>query len=96
MRRSAPSRVEGSPEFMWYVYILLCRDGSFYTGCTDNPERRYSEHKDGRGGHYTSGHKPVKLLYIEQWPSKSEALKREAQIKGWSHLKKIKILKLKF
>lgn len=80
---------------MWYIYILLCEDGSFYTGFSNDPNRRFIEHKDGKGGHYTSGHKPLKIVYIEQLSSKSGALKREAQIKGWSHAKKIRILKLK-
>jgi len=79
---------------MWYVYIILCEDESFYTGYSDNPERRFFEHKNGRGGHYTRGHKPLKIIYTEQLSCKSEALKREAQIKGWSHGKKIRILKL--
>lgn len=81
---------------MWFVYILLCSDGSFYTGFTDDPERRFLEHKNGKGGHYTSSHKALKIVYTEQFPSKSEALKREAQIKGWNHQKKIRVLRLNF
>jgi len=42
---------------MWFVYILKCEDGSLYTGCTNNPDRRLSEHKNKKGGHYTSSHK---------------------------------------
>lgn len=80
---------------MWFVYILLCEDGSLYTGFSDDPKRRFREHKNGKGGHYTSSHKPVKLLYIEEFPTKIEALKRERQIKGWTKEKKIRILKLR-
>ena len=80
---------------MWYVYILLCKDGSLYTGCSNNPQQRFLDHKNGKGGRYTRLHKPVKIVYLEQLPNKSMALKRELQIKGWSHNKKIKILKLK-
>jgi len=80
---------------MWYVYILLCFDGSFYTGSTNNPDSRFSDHKNGKGGRYTRSHKPVRRIYLEKLRSKSAALKRENQIKSWSREKKIKILKLK-
>lgn len=79
---------------MWYVYILLCGDGSFYTGISNSPKRRFSDHKNGKGGRYTRLHKPIKIIYLEKLPTKSAALKRESQIKGWSRVKKIKILKL--
>lgn len=78
----------------WFVYILLCSDGSFYTGSSNNPEVRFSDHKNGKGGRYTRSHKPLKLLYTEKLESKSAALKRESQIKGWSREKKIRILRL--
>lgn len=80
---------------MWYVYILLCQDGSFYTGYSNNVEQRFSDHKNGKGGHYTRSHKPVKLVYQETFNTQSEALQRERQIKGWNRDKKIKILRLK-
>lgn len=79
---------------MWFVYILLCEDGSLYTGYSNNIEQRFSDHNNGKGGHYTRSHKPVKLIYSERLPTQSEALKRERQIKGWSRKKKIKILGL--
>ena len=80
---------------MYFVYILLCEDDSLYTGYSNNPQKRFLDHKNGKGGRYTRLHKPVKIVYLEQLPNKSMALKRELQIKGWSHNKKIKILKLK-
>lgn len=80
---------------MWFVYILICEDTSLYTGYSDNPKRRFSQHKAGKGGHYTASHKPVKLIYTEELPTKSEALKREREIKKWDRGKKIKMLKLK-
>ena len=80
---------------MWYTYILLCEDGSLYTGYSNNVDQRFSDHKNGKGGHYTRSHKPVKLVYQEQFSTQSEALKRECQIKGWSKVRKIKLLKLK-
>lgn len=79
---------------MWFVYILLCADGSLYTGISNNPQQRFLDHKNGKGGRYTRLRKPLKMLYIEKLPSKSSALKRELQIKGWSREKKIRVLKL--
>lgn len=89
---------------MWFVYILLCEDGSLkkprfrklslYTGYSNNVGQRFLDHKNGKGGHYTRSHKPLKLIYSEQLLTQSEALKREKQIKGWSREKKIKILGL--
>jgi len=80
---------------VWFVYILLCEDSSLYTGFSDDPERRFHEHKNGKGGKYTRSFKPLKIIYIEKFTTKNEALKREKQIKGWSREMKIKILKLK-
>lgn len=80
--------------FMWYVYILQCVDGSLYTGASNNVSQRFSDHKNGKGGHYTRSHKPIKLIYQENCGTKSEALKREGEIKSWSRNKKISILNL--
>lgn len=79
---------------MWFVYILLCEDGSFYTGVSNNVQKRFLDHKNGKGGHYTRSHKPVKIIYSENLPTQSEALKREAEIKDWSRGMKIKTLRL--
>jgi len=81
---------------MWFVYILICVDNSFYTGISNNPNQRFIDHKNGKGGRYTRSHKPIKIIYLEKLPNKSAALKRERQIKGWSRNKKIQILNLKF
>ena len=80
---------------MWFVYILLCADNSLYTGSSNNPDQRFSDHRNGKGGRYTRSHIPLKIVYLEKCESKIIALKREMQIKGWSHSKKIKVLKLK-
>jgi len=80
---------------MWYTYILLCSDNSLYTGASNNPDSRFQEHKNGKGGRYTRSHKPIKLLYQERFQTKSEALKRERLIKSWRREKKIKSLNLK-
>lgn len=79
---------------MWHVYILQCEDGSLYTGCSNNVEQRFHDHKNGKGGRYTRSHRPVKLVYQEQFNTQSEALKREREIKSWTREKKIKTLNL--
>lgn len=73
---------------MWFVYILQCTDNSFYTGSTNNVERRFNDHLTGKGGRYTRSHKVLKLVYKEKFVNKSDALKREAQLKKWPRLKK--------
>lgn len=78
---------------MWYVYILLCADDSLYTGISPDPKKRFEEHKKGRGGAYTRSHKPMKLLYVKKFSSKSKALKREIQIKKMPRSTKIGLLK---
>lgn len=81
---------------MWFVYILLCADNSLYTGYSDDPEARFLDHKNGKGAKYTRSHKPLKIIYTEQFITKSEAMKREIEIKSWRKKKKIKILLLNF
>jgi len=78
---------------MWFTYLLLCKDQSIYTGITNNLEERILHHKQGKGGHYTRSHKAKELLYSEQFETKSEALKREDQIKGWRREKKLNLIK---
>ena len=73
---------------MWYVYILECANNTLYVGMTDNVERRFTEHMAGSRGHYTSYAKPTKILYKEEFNSRSQAENRELQIKGWSKAKK--------
>lgn len=79
---------------MWYVYVLVCSDGSLYTGISNNPQQRFLEHKNGKGGRYTRAHKPVKIVYTEQVSDRSVALKREAEIKSWSRQKKMERLRI--
>ncbi len=74
---------------MYYVYLIQCGDGSIYTGITTDVNRRFQEHKSGKGGHYTSARKVEKLLYIEKQKDRSHALKRESEIKGWRRKKKL-------
>lgn len=73
---------------MWFVYILLCTDGSYYTGSTNDIKKRFKDHLGGKGGKYTRSHKPKKIVYKEELATKSQALKREAEIKKFSRVKK--------
>jgi len=77
---------------MYFVYILLCQGGSLYTGIAKDPEKRFREHKAGKGGAYTRSHKPLRIVYTERKRTKSAALKREAEIKRWPREKKLKFL----
>jgi len=77
---------------MWYVYILLCRGNSYYIGITNNLERRFKDHQEGKGGAYTKSHKPVRLVYSEMHPDRSSALKREIQLKKLPRIKKEKLV----
>jgi putative endonuclease len=72
----------------FWVYILRCADNSYYTGHTDNLEKRMAEQKTGEFEGYTSTRLPVKLVFAEQFPTREEALSCEQQIKGWSRKKK--------
>jgi len=76
---------------MYYVYILLCGDGTLYTGITDNVERRVAVHNSGRGAKYTRSRLPVRAVYREQAADKSAALRRELAIKRLSRAEKLKL-----
>jgi putative endonuclease len=71
-----------------YMYILLCNDGSYYTGSTTDLERRMQQHFSGEGANHTKKHPPVKLLYYEEFGRIDEAFYREKQVQGWSRRKK--------
>lgn len=78
---------------MYYVYILECLDKSLYTGITTDLERRFFEHKSGKGGHYTRSRGVRKVVYSEKCKNRSVASKREAEIKKWNRQKKISLIK---
>ena len=77
---------------MYFVYLIECSDKSIYTGVTTDVTRRFNEHKTGIGSHYTRSKQVVKVLYTEQFKTRSEALKREAKIKGWRREKKVALV----
>jgi putative endonuclease len=79
----------------FYCYILECSDGTYYTGWTADPEQRLRRHNRGNGARYTRGRRPVRLVYVEQQPDRSSAMRREIQIKHISRDAKEKLIKSK-
>ena len=75
------------------VYIILCQDGSFYTGYTKNLDERTRQHQNGKGARYTKTHKPKTVAYVEFHGSRSTAMKRERQIKKLTHQQKLQLTK---
>jgi len=73
---------------MWYVYILQCSDKSYYVGHTNNLNERINKHNAGRAVRWTACRLPVHLVYKETFKTLKPAMKRERQIKKWSHAKK--------
>jgi len=72
----------------FWVYMLRCSDGSYYTGHTDDLEKRVAEHQTGEISGYTSTRRPVELVFDQEFATREEALSAELQIKGWSRKKK--------
>lgn len=73
---------------MNYVYILKCNDGSLYTGWTNNLEKRFKAHSEGKGAKYTKGRGPLELVYYEEFEEKNDAMKREYAIKKMTKAQK--------
>ena len=74
------------------MYILKCNDESYYTGSTNDLERRLIQHQNGDGANYTKNKLPVDLVYIEEFDRIGEAFYREKQIQGWSRKKKVALI----
>lgn len=77
----------------WYVYIIECEDGTYYTGMTWKPGLRYDQHISGLGCKYTAKHGVKRIAYIEEHENLELARKRERQIKDWSREKKERLIK---
>lgn len=77
----------------YYVYVILCEGGSFYTGYTKNVDKRMRLHVNGKGARYTRMHKPKKLVYTEQFRTRAEAIRREKQVKTMGHQKKRQLIR---
>lgn len=75
-----------------YTYILECKDGSLYTGWTNDLTRRVKAHNEGRGAKYTRSHRQVHLVYFESFATKEEALAREAAIKKLTRAAKLALI----
>ncbi|MGD0611178.1 MAG: GIY-YIG nuclease family protein [Anaerolineales bacterium] len=75
-----------------FCYILECADGSYYTGWSNDPERRLRVHNAGRGARYTRSRRPVRLVYVEELPDRASAMRRERQIKGLTKKQKEKLI----
>lgn len=80
-------------KWKWFVYIIECLDGSYYTGKTWKPELRYEQHLSGLGSKYTAGHGIKRLAYMEEHDSFESASLREKQIQGWTRKKKENLIK---
>jgi len=78
---------------MNYTYILKCSDNTYYTGWTNNLEKRLKDHNEGKGAKYTKPRRPVVLAYYETFETKEEAMKREYAIKHMTRAEKEKIIK---
>ncbi len=76
----------------FFCYILECSDGTYYTGWTTDPERREKQHNAGIGARYTRARRPVRMVYVEEQPDRSSALKREFDIKRLEHVGKRKLV----
>ena len=77
---------------MFFVYMVECRDGSLYTGWTDDLTKRLEKHNLGLGAKYTRARLPVKLVYAEELMSRGEALSRELKIKALTRKEKLKLV----
>lgn len=76
----------------YWVYILECSDGSYYTGIAKDVEKRLAVHKNGKGSRYVASRLPFRLVYTQSLESKSDALKREIGIKGMTHKQKVRLV----
>jgi putative endonuclease len=71
-----------------YVYLLLCDDGSYYTGYTNDVASRFERHRKGRGARYTRMHRPKAVVFVEEFRTRKAAVRREQKIKALSHEEK--------
>lgn len=76
----------------WFVYILECLDGSLYTGITNDLSARLEKHRSGKGAKYTKSRGVKKIVHTEKFRTKSRALKREAEIKGYNREEKLAMI----
>ncbi len=78
----------------FWVYILRCADNTYYTGHTDHLDKRMHEHRTGAvSSCYTFKRRPLELAFVQEFPTREEALASERQIKGWSRKKKAALIR---
>lgn len=77
----------------WWIYIVECADGSYYTGISPDINKRIQKHNNGTGAKYTNSRKPVELIYFEKHENRSAATKREIELKKLTHQEKNKLVK---
>jgi putative endonuclease len=76
----------------YYVYVILCEGNSFYTGYTKNLDSRTRLHMNGKAARYTRMHRPQKVVYVEEFGSRLEAMRRERRVKRLSHNQKLALI----
>lgn len=77
----------------YYVYLARCSDDSLYAGYTTDLKNRETAHNEGKGARYTRMRRPIKIVYFEEFENKSEAMKREYQLKHLKKSEKEKLIK---
>lgn len=80
-------------EKKFYTYIIITVDNTLYCGYTDDPETRFEKHKAGIAAKYTRSHKPLKIVYLREFDTKSEAMKEECRIKSLTRVQKEELIK---
>jgi putative endonuclease len=85
--------MEAPPSETWFLYLLRCRDGSLYTGVAKDLVRRCRQHNQGKASRFTRGRRPVRLVYQETHPNRSQAQKREAAVKALSRREKLALIR---
>lgn len=76
----------------YFTYILLTEQNTLYCGYTDDVEKRFQAHLEGKGAKYTRSHKPIKIVYQKEFDTKSDAMKEERRIKKLSRFEKLKLI----
>ena len=92
-RGAGPTKKEKEGE-SYFVYLLLCDDGSYYTGYTNNVALRFERHKKGYGARYTRIRRPKRVVYVEEFRTRGAAIRRELQIKSLSHREKHELVSI--
>ncbi len=76
----------------YYTYIILTESNTLYCGYTDDVDKRFQAHLEGKGAKYTRANKPIKVVYKKEFATKSDAMKEEARIKKLTHQEKLKLI----